>query len=65
MRGVYMGEGNGKFMEPDAAARALHALHDYLAPDSLDAVYQDAAEFPRFGGTTQSLDESLVKFDLL
>ena len=42
-----MATGSGKLMEPDDVARELEVLRDYVAPDALGAVYQNAASFSR------------------
>ena len=56
---------SSKLTEPDGVARALQVLHDYFAPDALDAVYQDVARFLGIKRPTQSIDECLAKVDLL
>ena len=52
-------------MDPDGATEIMQLLNDYSAPYVADSVYQEVVRSLQFKRTTQTLDDFLVRSDLL
>ena len=57
--------GSQKLLGNDGAGAQLQAHQNYFPPDAVDAVHQDADQFPNFRKSVQTMGEYSVKFDLL